>query len=99
MIQLTKEQAIRFYENKFYEGMSHTDIFKFQLWQEKLCMPWGVFHEAAEKALNRPVFTHEFAYPDNLKKEFLGEKDAPTFDEIIELIPAEKRIILSVPQA
>lgn len=31
---------------------------------------------------------------EGLCLEFLGEKDAPTFQEIIELIPVEKRIIV-----
>lgn len=57
-------------------------------------MDFGTFHKAMEEALGRPVWTHEFAFSDQLKKEFLGDKPAPTFEEIVNLIPAEKRIIL-----
>jgi hypothetical protein len=57
-------------------------------------MDFGRFHEAIEAVLKRPVFTHEFAYRENIVKEYLGEKPMPTLDEIIELIPAEKRIII-----
>ena len=96
MKQLTKEQAIAFAENKLYEGMTSRQIAEFQLNQERLCMPFGVFHKAIEKALGRPVWTHEFAFSENLKQELMGERDAPTFEEIIELIPADKRIIVGL---
>jgi hypothetical protein len=91
---MEKQQAIDLYESKFWEGMSMEEIAKFQLFEDKLCMPFDIFHEAIEKVLNRPVFTHEFAYSDNLKKEMLGEKPAPDFDDILNLIPENKRIIV-----
>lgn len=96
MKQLTKEQAIAFGENKLYEGMTSRQIAEFQLNQERLCMPFDVFHKAVEEALGRPVWTHEFAFLENLKQELMGERDAPTFEEIIELIPADKRIIVGL---
>ena len=57
-------------------------------------MPFGVFHEAIEKVLNRSVWTHEFAFRDQMIKEYLGEKPAPSFEEILALIPADKLIIV-----
>lgn len=62
----------------------------------KLCLDFSRFHEAVEKVLQRPVFTHEFAEPDELKKEYLGVKEAPTLEEIINLIPEEKRIVIGL---
>ena len=47
-----------------------------------------------EKVLARPVYTHEFGYKDNLIKEYLGEKEPPTLEEIISLIPKEKTIVI-----
>lgn len=94
MKQLTKEQAIAFYENKLYENMTLKQRAEFQLEQDRLCMPFDVFHEAIENTLGRPVFTHEFAFRDELRKEFYGKKEAPTFEEIIELIPEEKRVLI-----
>lgn len=38
MKQLTKEQAIAFYDNKCYEGMTDRQIAEFQLLQDKLCV-------------------------------------------------------------
>ncbi len=59
-------------------------------------MPFGVFHEAVEKALGRPVFTHEFANPDALKSELMGYRPPPSIQEIIEMIPSDKRILISL---
>lgn len=94
MKQLTKEQAIAFGDNKLYEGMTSRQIAEFQLQQDRLCMPFDVFHKAVEESLGRPVWSHEFVNPKGLLKELLGEKLAPTFEEIINIIPAEKRVVI-----
>lgn len=96
MKQLTKEQAIAFGENKCYEDMTYRQIAEFQIEQDKLCMPFNVFHEAMEKTLGRPVFTHEFAFRDGIRKELYGEKKPPTFEEICALIPKEKLIVIKL---
>jgi hypothetical protein len=94
---LTKEQAIKLAESKFWEPLSFRERATFQLFEDKLCMPFAVFHEAMEKTLGRPIYTHEFGLSlDGLKSELIGEKPAPTFEDIINLIPADKRIILAV---
>lgn len=94
MEKLTKEQAISFGENKLYENMSYRQIAEFQMEQDLLCVPFDVFHEAMEKTLGRPVFTHEFAFRNELRKELYGEKEPPTFEEVISLIPKEKLILI-----
>lgn len=95
--QLTKEQAIAFAEAKMYELMDDNQKVSFQLFQERLCMPFDVFHEAITKVLGRPVYTHEFGLDyDSIVSEFLGEKQAPSMEEIINLIPSEKRIVIGI---
>lgn len=94
MKQLTKEQAIAFCENKLYEGMTSRQIAEFQLMQDRLCMPFEIFHKAISEALGRDVHTHEFAGQDALIKELYGEKEPPTLEEIINLIPEDKRILI-----
>lgn len=95
---MTKTEAIKLAESKFWETMSFKERAIFQMFEEKLCMPFDVFHEAIEKALNRPVFTHEFGLnPEGLRKELLGESPAPTLEDIINLIPKDKQIILVQP--
>jgi len=58
--QLTKEEAIKFAEEKKWEGMSAIELASFQITQECLCMPFDVFHKAVEDSLGYPVFTHSF---------------------------------------
>lgn len=93
---MTKEQAIALAKSDWWESVSAHDIVMFQLFERLLCMPFDKFHKAVETVLNRPVWTHEFAFMDKLKQEFLGDRPAPTMQEILELIPAEKRVVLVV---
>lgn len=94
---MTKEQAVALFESRFWEPMSYVERATFQLFERKLCMPFDVFHEAVEKALGRPVWTHEFGLDiDGLRKELIGTKPAPTMEEIINLIPEDKRVIIAV---
>lgn len=92
--QLTKEQAIALHDDECWKDWTHRQRFEFQLHQDCLCMPFNVFHEAAEKALGRSVWTHEFAFRDDLVKEFYMDKSKPTMKEIIGLLPADKTILL-----
>jgi hypothetical protein len=95
---MTKNEAIALYESRFWKQMSHEEIAKFQLMEPLLCMPFDVFHEAVEKTLGRPVFTHEFGMnPEGLRKELFHGAPAPTLEEIINLIPEDKRMIISTP--
>lgn len=97
MKRLTKEQAIAFYENKCYENMTARQIAEFQMEQDRLCMPIDVFMKALSDTLGRPVYTHELGLNrEGLMKELRGEKEPPTLEEIINLIPEDKRIIIGV---
>lgn len=93
---MTKEEAIKLHDSGFWKDMSYEERAKFQLFEPLLCMPFGVFHEAVEKALGRPVYTHEFGTNmDGLRRELLGERPAPTLEEIIDLIPKDKQLIIA----
>lgn len=95
--KLTRERAIALGESKFWEQMTAREIATFQLFEERLCVPFDVFHVAVEKTLGRPVYTHEFGLAmDSLRAELLGKRPAPSLDEIINLIPSEKRILVKV---
>ena len=94
---MTKEKAIELAESKFWEKMSHREIAEFQIMEEKLCMPFAIFHEAIEKTLSRPVFTHEFGLNlQSIKDELFNGKQHPTLEQIILLIPESKRMIVNV---
>jgi len=92
---MTEKQAIALSESGFYKTMTHKQISMFQMFERRLCMPFNVFHEALEKTLGRPVYTHELGFnAEGIKKELLGEKEPPTLEEIINMIPEDKRILV-----
>jgi len=93
-MKLTKKQAIALAKSEFWKDMTYFERAKFQLFTGKLCMPFEVFHEAIEKALGRPVYTHEFGLNvKGLKEELLGKRKAPTLKEILDMIPKDKLIV------
>ena len=67
---MTREEAVKMADSKWYELKTAEEIVKFQLYEERLCMPFSLFHKAIEEVLGRPVYTHEFARVKNLQKEF-----------------------------
>ena len=90
-----KEKAIALADSGWWKGRPAKEVAKFQLFTDELAMDFGDFHAALEEALGRPVWTHELALNfDGIAAELLGEKGAPTMEEIIGLIPEEKRILL-----
>ena len=95
---MTPEQAIALAETGWWKDRTPEDIVSFQLFipDGLLCMDFGDFQRAVEKCLGRPVYSHEFGTVGwkRLQAEFLKEKQAPTFQEILDLIPPEKRIVI-----
>jgi hypothetical protein len=91
-----KDKAIKMYESSWWKGKSYREIAGTQLFIAELCCPFDVFHEAVEKSLDRSVFTHEFGLNySGICDEFLGNKEPPTIEEILGLIPQEKIIIVN----
>lgn len=93
--QLSKEEAIAFCESGKWKEMSDEEVFQLQMFQDLLCVDFGRFHQATEKVLGRPVFTHEFASPKGLIDEYLGKRGKPSLEDIIGLIPRDKLIIVA----
>lgn len=93
-ISIGKERAIRLAKTNWWEGKSAKEIAVFQLFTEELCMPFDLFHKAIEEALGRPVYTHEFGSSGHLEAELLGEKPAPTTEDIIGMLPADKVVVV-----
>lgn len=96
MQQLSKEQAIKFHESALHEQWTHEQVVRFQLFQDKLCMPFSRFHEAISEVLGRDIMTHEFARSDYLREEYLGVRAMPTIEEVMEQIPEDKRMIIEL---
>ena len=90
-------KAIALAESHWWELCDDREIAMTQLFTAELCMPFDRFHQSVEKALGRSVWTHEFGLNyDGLCRELLGETEPPTMQQIIDMIPAETRIIVSV---
>jgi hypothetical protein len=92
---MTQAQAIELANSGWWESVTPEEAALFQLYEPLLCMPFGAFQDAVEKLLGRGVWTHEFACLDRLKAEAEGRAPRPTFDDILALIPAEKRIVIA----
>ena len=93
---MTEEAAKRFYDSGEWKNWTHEELARFQLIEDRLCVPFEVFHEAVEKVLGRSVWTHEFGMNrDGLIAELFGGP-APSMQEIVEMIPADKRIVLEI---
>jgi hypothetical protein len=94
---MTKEQALAIYQSNWWIGKGAKEIVSFQLFEDRLCMPFDKFHEAIQDALGRSVWTHEFGLNrEGLQKEFLGDGVAPTMQQILEMIPEAKRIMVQL---
>jgi hypothetical protein len=87
-----RQRAAALAQTDWWHGRSAREIAKFQLFTRELCLPFDIFHRAVEEALNRPVWIHEFGFDvDGLIHELLDERDPPTLEEILNLLPADKR--------
>ncbi|MHC4464214.1 MAG: DUF7736 domain-containing protein [Planctomycetota bacterium] len=86
MQSISSEAAIAMAKSFWWNGKTAREIVQFQLFVAELCMDFSDFHAAVEEVLDRPVWTHEFAAPERLQKEFLGEKEPPCMDDIIGLL-------------
>jgi len=93
---VTREQAIAMSETGWWEDLPDSAVVAFQLFESRLCMPFSEFHKRLEGCLGRPVFTHEMASSNiqHLYDEFRGLRPKATIQEIMNLIPENKRIII-----
>ena len=93
---MTEEQAIAFYESGAWQRMDDYQISVFQLSEERMCIPFRIFHKAVGVTLGRPVLVHELAHSADLLAEIIGTHEAPTLQTVIDMIPEEKRVILDL---
>lgn len=93
-ISIGSDRAIAIYHGGLWKHKPARDVALLQLTTVELCLPFDEFHRVTEEALGRPVWTHEFANPDALLAELLGDAPRPTMTEILALLPAEKTIVV-----
>lgn len=94
--QLTRKQAIAMANSDVWKEWTAEQVVRFQLFQKRLCMDFSHYQKCMQDVLGRPVWTHEFAFRDELVKEYLGVKESPSFEDICNLIPKEKRLIIGL---
>ncbi len=81
---MTKDQAVQMFDSGWWKQKTSHEIVKFQLYEDRLCMPFSEFHKAVEVVLGRSVWTHEFGLNhDGLKAEFEGKRGPASMSEII----------------
>lgn len=100
MEQLTQEQAIAVYESGEWKDWGDEEIVKFQLYQDRLAVPFDKFHAAVGRVLGRSVWTHEFSSSNhaNLIAEYEKRRPAPTFADILALLPQDRVIVVEPPR-
>ena len=95
---MDREEAIEVANTHWWINKTPKEIVEFQLYEDKLCMPYNLYQQAIIKVLGRSVFTHEFARPENLQREF--EKKSPKqtpkgiVEALNELIPKERTLFV-----
>lgn len=96
MKQITKAEAKAIGAAGEWKTWTDEQLVAFQLYQDKLAVPFERLQIALEHVLGRPVWTHEFANLKQLRAEHQKKVPAPTMADIIGMIPADKRIIVTV---
>lgn len=92
---LSKTNAVALANSKFYENLTPEQIAIFQLFQSRLCMPFGVFHKAVDKFVPG-VSTIGFGLMvDELQNEVRGSKGPPTLEEILSFMPDHLKALCS----
>lgn len=67
------EKAVELANSGLFQTMTPAQIVQFQFFTAELCMPFSTFHEAVGKVLERPVFTHEFAFWEEMSIELTAK--------------------------
>ena len=89
--------AIRIAKTRWWTHIPLADAARIQLREPLLIMDFSAFHEGVEKLLGRPVWTHEFVDPEGLLREAGGITPTRTLQDVLDLIPEEKRIVVEAP--
>ena len=67
--RLSQDEAVAFDKSGEWEELTPIERARYQLNQERLCMPLDLFHEGMEALLGRKIEAREFIYPDSLRVE------------------------------
>lgn len=93
---MTTAEAIALANTNWWINQPVDVVARFQLAQSLLCMDFCAFHQAVERALRRSVWTHEFGNAKALLDELNGDKAAPTLQQVIDMIPEAKTVLVEI---
>jgi integrase len=79
------------YAYPWWASNNPTEVFWGQINEEISIVSFEKYHAYAEKAMGRPIFTHEFGDPQALIDEFVERISKPTLEDILKKIPAIKQ--------
>jgi hypothetical protein len=91
---LSKEEAIEIGKSGVWKEWDATKKVLVQLFNDLMCIPISEYQNALNEVLGRLVLTHELAYPDMLRDEYLTLRPPPTMQEIIDLMPGDRPLIV-----
>jgi len=91
---MNRKEALAKSNTHWWEGKADKEIVDFQLYEERLCCPFDVYHGAIERVLGRPVFTHEFADSKALQEEYEGKREYDGIIPSIKRVAGDKPIIM-----
>lgn len=82
MQQLDKTQAVEIYRSGLWKKWDHEQRVKCQLFQQRLCMPFKIFHQSLESVLKRHIQFTEFSNSADLIDEYINTHQLPSWKEI-----------------
>jgi len=75
------------YKYPWWASSAALEIFWGQVNEAVRIVPFEKYHEAAKAAMDREVFTHEFADPQGLRDEFIERIDENILEQLVAKIP------------
>ena len=76
------EEAKAKYREAWWESDNPETLFLGQIQEEVLILGFNELRSATKKVLGRPVYTHEFAEPEELLDEFYKERSKATLEDV-----------------
>ena len=85
------EQAKAKYKEAWWKSDKPEVLFLGQIQEPTLLMEFSKFHKVTEQALGRPVWTHEFAEPEELLDEYYKERPKATMTDVFDKLARYKK--------
>lgn len=101
---LTKPEAMKLIEQKWWLTCTPEQIVEMHIYQDcdRLLCPLDVLYASFRNVFGRPVFTHEFADPESLRREYEGLDPECSFEDVLQKLynknPDIKPIFVSKPE-